>query len=47
VEVTGISYAGNGTWSNDTAPGLPASIEVQVATGTNMVTFTNGPPPVE
>ena len=43
VEVTGITYQGNGSWSDDTAPGLPASITITLGLGTNAVTFTNGP----
>jgi hypothetical protein len=46
VEVTGIGYQGLGSWSNDTAPGLPASITITLGTGSNIVTFTNGPTPV-
>ena len=43
VEVTGITYQGNGSVEGDTAPGLPASITITLGLGTNTVTFTNGP----
>ncbi len=44
--VTGIAYAGNGTYSTAGIGTLPASISVTLGLGVNEVTFTNGPPEV-
>jgi hypothetical protein len=44
--VTGISYLGNG-WAGSPILGLPGSISITLGLGTNVVTFTNGPAPVE